>query len=187
MIWCNFRKDKAGHAGIVISCIHILYIQLNQQLNNQLNHLMVTHTKVIIFPESVTANIFPQSCWHLLKHVWVFLVLNSLPDERLSKHRAPGLLIFIIHASCRELFSWMGWDFVTGWKNGMLFIYKNRGATMGDIICASPAPGHDLWHRWWCHQSYSKHIGSVSVSGEVNCATVFYITVSEAVTLLTMM
>lgn len=91
------------------------------------------------FPESVISSLFPQSCRQPLQCVWVFLVLSFRPDERLSKHRPPGLLIFTIHTSCTELLSRMGWDFVTSWKNEILFIYKNGCASVGDIICVSHA------------------------------------------------
>lgn len=89
--------------------------------------------KMIILPEFLECAFFPQSLWLLLEHVWVFLLLTSLLDERLSKHWPHGLLIFIIHTSCQELFSRIGWDCVNSWKNPnqkkknkIMFIYKNR-------------------------------------------------------------
>lgn len=139
MIWGNLRKIIFFHTFYTYTYIfhQSTTVIKSDHLMARLScgHSVVTHTIVIIFPESVISNIFPQSCWHLLKHVWVFLVLNWW----LSKHQAPGLLIFIIRTSCRALFSWMGRLFVTSWKNEMLFIYKNRGATVGDIICVWPA------------------------------------------------
>lgn len=98
---------------------------------------------------------FSQSFQCLSAPVWVFLRLNSPSDKRLSKHRDSGLLIFIIHTSCRRLFSSMGWDFVTSRKKDeMVFIYKNGGATAGGTLFVPHPPW--LWPsglRWWYHHS----------------------------------
>lgn len=105
---------------------------------------------------------FSQSFQCLLMPVWVFLRQNSPSDQRLSKHRDSGLLIFIIRTSCRQLFSSMGWDFVTSWKKAeMAFVYENGGATAGGgwgtLFVPHPPWPWPLGLRWWYHHSNIRH------------------------------
>lgn len=100
------------------------------------SEMMFTHTKfswichIQPFPTVVPAT--TAACLG-------FSGLEFSPRWAALKTPAPGLLIFIIHTSCTELLSRMGWDFVTSWKNEILFIYKNGCASVGDIICVSHA------------------------------------------------
>lgn len=119
---------------------------------------------------------FPQSLRLLLPRVWVFLPLTVPSDERLSKHRPPGLLIFIIRTSCRELFSRIGWDFVNSWKkqqkeNEITFIYKSRGASSGGgQYLGLTCPRCDLR---WCQEWHSERSALVSFGGVVGCVAVW--------------
>lgn len=65
----------------------------------------------------------------------------------------------------------------------MLFIYKNRGATVGDIICASPAPGLTL-------NSYDDFIDCIvskyaRCQQAADCTMDLYIPICAEITLLT--
>lgn len=97
-----------------------------------------------------------HSWFQCLSHcVWVSPLLSSPSDERLSKHRPTGLLIFIIHTSCRRLFSSIGWDFVTSWKKGDgVYLWKQGRHCWGLYLCLVPLQVMTFGLRWRYHQSY---------------------------------
>lgn len=114
------------------------------------------------FAKSSTA--LSHSWFHCLSpRVWVSPLLSSPSDERLSKHRPTGLLIFIIHTSCCRLFSSIGWDFVTSWKKrDGVYLWKQGRHCWGLYLCLIPPPALTLGLRWLYHRSYIPHRLSVS-------------------------
>lgn len=106
-----------------------------------------------------------HSWFHCLsRRVWVSPLLSSPSDERLSKHRPTGLLIFIIHTSCRRLFSSIGWDFVTSWKKGDgVYLWKQGRHCWGLYLCLVPP-------RPWPLASDDDIIGHIVLIGSVSAS-----------------